>query len=31
MIRTSMLEALSAYPEARAAVAESLMELEESS
>src|SRR5215217_1908507 len=29
-IRTSMLEALSAYPEARAAVAESLMELEES-
>jgi len=29
MIRTSMLKALSAYPEARAAVAESLMELEE--
>jgi hypothetical protein len=30
-IRTTMLEALSAYPEARAAVAERLMELEESS
>jgi hypothetical protein len=29
MIRTTMLEALSAYPEARTAVAESLMELEE--
>jgi hypothetical protein len=30
MIRSTMLEALSAYPEARAAVAESLLELEES-
>ena len=29
MIRTTMLKALSAYPEARATVAESLMELEE--
>jgi hypothetical protein len=29
MIRTTMLEALAFYPEARAAVAESLMELEE--
>jgi len=29
MIRTTMLKALSAYPEARAAVAESLLELEE--
>jgi hypothetical protein len=29
MIRTTMVEALSAFPEARAAVAESLMELEE--
>jgi hypothetical protein len=28
-IRTTMLEALAAYPDARAAVAESLMELEE--
>jgi hypothetical protein len=30
MIRTTMLEALSPFPEARAAVAEGLMELEES-
>jgi hypothetical protein len=30
VIRTTMLEALSAYPEARAAVAERLIELEES-
>jgi hypothetical protein len=30
MIRTTMLEALATYPEARAAVAESLLELEES-
>jgi hypothetical protein len=30
MIRTAMLEALSPFPEARAAVAESLLELEES-
>src|SRR5215207_6577550 len=30
MIRTTMLEALSVYPDARAAVAQSLMELEQS-
>jgi hypothetical protein len=30
VIRTTMLEALSAYPEARSAVAEGLMEIEES-